>query len=96
MINAMPTIRPISDLCDTNKISELCHARHEPVFITKNGYSDLVIMSAATYERQLSFSDAYRKLVEAEEHREHGVPNIPGSEVFDRLRKKYGTASVQV
>ena len=46
----MPQIRPITDLRNTNEISELCHARREPVFITKNGYGDLVIMSMETYE----------------------------------------------
>lgn len=46
----MPQIRPITDLRNTTEISELCHARKEPVFITKNGYGDLVIMSMETYE----------------------------------------------
>ena len=34
----MPQIRPITDLRNTNEISDICHARREPVFITKNGY----------------------------------------------------------
>lgn len=46
----MPQIRPITDLRNTTEISELCHAKNEPVFITKNGYGDLVIMSMETYE----------------------------------------------
>ena len=46
----MPKIIPITDLRNTTKISELCHAKNEPVFITKNGYSDLVIMSMEAYE----------------------------------------------
>lgn len=46
----MPQIRPITDLRNTTEISELCHAKDEPVFITKNGYGDLVIMSMKTYE----------------------------------------------
>ena len=47
----MPKIIPITDLRNTTKISELCHGKNEPVFITKNGYSDLVIMSMETYEK---------------------------------------------
>ena len=90
----MPTIRPISDLRDTNKISELCHAQREPVFITKNGYSDLVIMSAAAYERQMAMLEVYQKLSEAEAQSAAGIPNIPGKDVFGLLRKKYGNASV--
>ena len=46
----MPKIIPITDLRNTTKISELCHAKNEPIFITKNGYSDLVIMSMEAYE----------------------------------------------
>ncbi|MEI3614976.1 hypothetical protein [Pseudogracilibacillus sp. SO30301A] len=47
----MPEIRPIKDLRNTTKISELCHQIKEPIFITKNGYGDMVIMSMATYEK---------------------------------------------
>ena len=46
----MPQIRPITDLRNTNEISDICHARREPMFITKNGYGDLVVMSIETYE----------------------------------------------
>lgn len=46
----MPQIRPITELRNTTEISELCHAKNEPIFITKNGYGDLVIMSMETYE----------------------------------------------
>ncbi len=49
----MPQIRPITDLRNTNEISEICHARQKPVFITKNGYGDLVIMSIEAYEAML-------------------------------------------
>ena len=37
----MPQIRPITDLRNTNDISDACHAVKEPIFITKNGYCDL-------------------------------------------------------
>jgi len=46
----MPNIRPITDLRNTNEISDICHATTEPIFITKNGYGDLVVMSIETYE----------------------------------------------
>ena len=46
----MPQIRPITDLRNTTEISDICHAKREPVFITKNGYDDLVIMSMEAYE----------------------------------------------
>ena len=47
----MPTIRPSADLRNKyNEISEFCHTYTEPVFITKNGHGDLVVMSTETYE----------------------------------------------
>jgi prevent-host-death family protein len=47
----MPTIRTSADLRNNyNEISELCHEYAEPVFITKNGTGDLVVMSIETYE----------------------------------------------
>ena len=44
----MPHIIPIRDLKDTAKVSELCHKTGEPIFITKNGYGDMVLMSMKT------------------------------------------------
>ena len=49
----MKNIRPITDLRNTNKISEDCHQSDEPIFITKNGYNDLVIMSDECYNNIL-------------------------------------------
>lgn len=49
----MPKIIPIRDLKDTSSISELCKKNDEPIFITKNGYGDMVIMSLSVYEKQL-------------------------------------------
>ena len=62
----MPQIRPITDLRNTNEISEICNAKKEPVFITKNGYGDLVIMSIATYESMLDIADTDSSIAEAE------------------------------
>ena len=70
----MPTIRPMADLRDTGKISELCYQKNEPVFITKNGSGHLVVMSMDTYEKQLGILDVYRKLGAAEKQLEDGVP----------------------
>ena len=85
----MPQIRPITDLRNTNEISEACHKYGEPIFITKNGYGDLVVMSMDTYERQLALVDVYKKLAEAEAQIEQGIPMLDGEEVFNKLRDKY-------
>ena len=85
----MPHIRPITDLRNTNEISELCHKQNEPIFITKNGYGDLVIMSMETYERKLALVEVYKKLAEAENQLAQGVPLLDGEEVFAKLKERY-------
>lgn len=62
----MPEIRPIKDLRNTNEISKLCHELNEPVYITKNSYRHLVVMSIETYREKLVKAELYEKLVEAE------------------------------
>lgn len=62
----MPQIIPIRDLKNTSEISDLCHSNEEPVFITKNGYGDMVIMSMETYEKTMFMNDVYKKLEDAE------------------------------
>ena len=49
----MPQIIPIRDLKNTSEISDLCHKMEEPIYITKNGYGDMVIMSMETYEETM-------------------------------------------
>ena len=49
----MPQIVPIKELKNTNRISQMCHESHEPIYVTKNGYGDMVIMSMEAYERQM-------------------------------------------
>ena len=79
----MPSIRPISDLRNkANDISEYCHNTREPIFITKNGIGDMVIMSVETYERQQALISLYTKLAEAEEE----IANGAEGEDFLRLQ----------
>lgn len=84
----MPNIRPISDLRNNaNEISELCHREREPVFITKNGVGDLVVMSIDTYERQQALLELYGKLSEAEGE----IVNGAKGEDFFKFAKKLRT-----
>jgi len=57
----MPQIRPIADLRNTTEISELCHNTTEPIFITKDGYGDMVVMSNETYEKILVMSELFSR-----------------------------------
>jgi PHD/YefM family antitoxin component YafN of YafNO toxin-antitoxin module len=81
----MPQIRPITVLRNTTEVSELCHSKQEPIYITKNGYGDMVIMSMETYERQLAMADIFEKLAAAEKQIQNGEL-LHGDEVFSRLR----------
>ena len=62
----MPRIIPIRDLKDTAAISQMCSESTEPVYITKNGYGEMVIMSMRAYEEKLAMLDVYAKVAEAE------------------------------
>ena len=62
----MPRIIPIRDLKDTAAISQMCSESPEPIYITKNGYGDMVIMSMKVYEEKMFMADVYFKLAEAE------------------------------
>ena len=49
----MQQIIPIKDLKNTSEISDLCHNSGELIYITKNGYGDMVIMSMDVYEQNM-------------------------------------------
>ncbi|MCL5058901.1 MAG: type II toxin-antitoxin system Phd/YefM family antitoxin [Actinobacteria bacterium] len=83
----MPNIRPISDLRNNaNDISEFCHKSREPIFITKNGVGDMVVMSVETYERQQALISLYIKLAGAEEEIANGAEGEDFFEVAKQLR----------
>lgn len=58
----MPKIIPIKDLKNTAEISELCHSTDEPVYITKNGYGDMVIMSIENFEGLIRRLQRYQEI----------------------------------
>ena len=63
----MPQIRPVSDLRNNfTEISRIIHESREPVFLTKNGFGHMVVMSIAQYEKQQHDGDIFFKLKEAE------------------------------
>ena len=84
----MPQIRPITDLRNTTEISNLCHARREPIFITKNGYGDMVIMSMSVFEKMTYLDDVVQKVEEGEKDIAQGKCSS-GLDYFDELKRKY-------
>jgi PHD/YefM family antitoxin component YafN of YafNO toxin-antitoxin module len=63
----MPRIIPIKDLKDTSGVSELCHSLREPIYITKNGYGDMVLMSMELFEEQRKKWEMYSDIELSEE-----------------------------
>lgn len=85
----MPQIRPITDLRNTNDISDACHAVKEPIFITKNGYGDLVVMSIETYEQIVETQAIDNAISEAEEEYEATGILLDAKETLASLRRKH-------
>ena len=85
----MPRIVPIRDLKNTTAISQICREEDEPIFITKNGYGDMVIMSMETYEKNLFLSNVYGKLEEAKQDMKNGRYSSV-EDAVSRIKEKYG------
>ena len=69
----MPNIRPSAYLRNNyNEVSDFCHSRFEPVFITKNGHGDLAVMSIEAYEKFCGRYELYHRLDESAEAEEAG------------------------
>lgn len=81
------TIRPSTVMrSNYNEIAEICRNTHEPVFLTRNGEGDLVVMDIETYNMREAALDLRECLSVVEEQRKRGVPDIPADEVGRRMR----------
>jgi len=89
----MPIIKPISDLRNkANQISDLVHQAGEPVFITKNGEGDMVVMSIAHYARIQLKLELYKKLSVAQAQLASGEKGRTLEKVVKEIRKKLRAA----
>jgi len=84
----MPQIIPIRDLKNTGAISQMCKESNEPIYVTKNGYGDMVIMSMKMYQEKLFMLDVYNKLAESEADAAAGRTKN-AKESMKKLRMKY-------
>lgn len=73
---------------DYNKISNLVKESSEPVYITKNGEGDMVVMSIEAFERREKLIELKEKLLIAEEQRIKGEKTLSLDEVQSRLQEK--------
>ena len=85
----MPVIMPIKELRNTSEISDMAHKIQEPIFITKNGYSDLVIMSSELYDKFAKINHIDQAIYESEKEMEEGGASIDLDEAFEKLNRKY-------
>ena len=85
----MPQIIPIKDLKDTATISELCHTLNELIYITKNGYGDMVLMSMDYYESMRKKWEMYTDLETSEEQIAQGKTKN-AKKALQSVRTKYG------
>ena len=85
----MPRIIPIRDLRDTGKLSELCSASREPIFITKNGYGDMVIMSMSVYEERMAQVEMREKILAGKAQADSG-DLMDGPEAMKQIGNRHG------
>jgi prevent-host-death family protein len=69
-----------------NEIAELCRKTAEPVFLTKNGEGDLVVMDIETYTRREKMLKLREELLAVEEDRLHGAKGYTVNEVAAMMR----------
>lgn len=91
----MPVIRPISDLRNSaNEISDFCHKTREPVYITRNGSGDMVVLSVEEYERRQALIDLYGKLAVSEQEISSGAEGKDFLTVARQMRERIHGAEI--
>ena len=89
----MNSIRPVSDLRNNfAEISQTVHETKQPIFLTKNGFGDMVVMSMEAYENLQFESEVYFKLKEAEREAEITSTRYSSKDVLKALKKASGVS----
>lgn len=84
----MNMIRPVSDLRNNfAEISKIVHEKKQPVFLTKNGFGDMVVLSMEAYENLQLESEVYYKLKAAEQEAEINKTRYSSKDVLKFIRK---------
>ena len=77
---------------DYGTVSSLAHQTREPIYITKNGEGDIVVMSIDAFEEREKMLDHRAAVLEAEFSRLAGEPTYSLSDVRAKLKEKYSHA----
>jgi len=86
----MPKIIPIRELKNTASISKYVEETNEPVFITKNGYGSMVIMSLEVYEREIAKRQMIDLINDALKDKNHSDQKVDGALFLNEMKVKYG------
>lgn len=88
-------IRPVSDLRNNfADVSRVVHETGRPVFLTKNGFGDMVVLSMEAYEQLRFDSEIYDKLSEAERQAEATSVRFSVKEVLADMRREIEATGV--
>ena len=85
----MPQIMPIKELKNTSSVSEMCHKAEEPIFITKNGYGDMVLMSIELFEATQKKWSMYSDIDLSEQQIRNGETK-DARKALSAVKEKYG------
>jgi len=88
---SMNLIRPISDLRNNfAEISKTVHETAQPVFLTKNGYGNMVVLSMEAFQNMQFESEVYFKLLEAERESEYTDTRYSSKDVLSAMKEAIG------
>ena len=91
----MNMIRPVSDLRNNfAEISKTVHETAQPVFLTKNGYGDMVVLSMEAFENLQFESEVYFKLQAAESEAELSSERYSSKDVLKTMKDAIGGSKV--
>ena len=84
----MNAIRPVSDLRNNfAEISKMVHETAQPVFLTKNGYGNMVVLSMEAFQNMQFESEVYLKLMEAEKEAEYTSKRYSSKDVLKAMKE---------
>ena len=85
----MPKIIPMKDLRNTNAIMDMCKKSNDPVFVTKNGYGKLVVMSMESYKSLIRSNEIDKAITQYESDIANHVQGKDAQTLFSELKEEY-------
>lgn len=86
----MPKIIPIRELKNTASISKYVEEANEPVFVTKNGYGSMVMMSIDVYEREIAKRQMIEIINDSLKNINNSGQKVDGTLFLNEIKAKYG------